>query len=82
MKAATGASQFALEIADIVADRLRDRTVQQRLYCTQEAAKYLGLSPSQVQKFASSGRLRAVRVDSSLRFDVRDLDQLIENGKG
>lgn len=76
-----GLSIFADEIADRVAERLRDRHVEQRVFSTADSAKYLGCSESQIQKLASSGVLRVVRVDSSLRFDRRDLDLLIETHK-
>jgi len=77
----SGTTPLAEEIAAIVVERLRERHVEQRLFTTADAAKYLGCSDSQVKRFASAGRLRAIRMDSSLRFDRRDLDLLIDSNK-
>lgn len=77
----SGTTPLAEEIAAIVVERLRERHVEQRLFTTGDAATYLGCSESQVKRFASSGRLRAIRMDSSLRFDRRDLDLLIDSTK-
>lgn len=78
----TPTDPLAESIAAIVVARLREKHVEQRVLTTRQAAAYLGMSVSQIQRLASSGQLRAIRVDSSLRFDRRDLDRLIDSNKG
>ena len=73
---------LAESIAAIVVARLREKHVEQRVFTTRQAATYLGMSGSQIQRLASSGQLRAIRVDSSLRFDRKDLERLIDSHKG
>ena len=82
MAGMTPVDPLAESIAAIVVARLRERHVEQRVFNTAQAAAYLGMSGSQIQRLASSGRLRAIRVDSSLRFDRKDLDMLIDSNKG
>jgi excisionase family DNA binding protein len=77
----TPTDPLAESIAAIVLARLREKHVEQRVFTTRQAAAYLGMSGSQIQRLASSGRLRAIRVDSSLRFDRKDLDLLIDSHK-
>ena len=53
-----------------------------RLVGTLDAADYLAASPATVRRWVASGRLTPVRIDRRLRFDVQDLDLLIESSKG
>ena len=53
-----------------------------RLLGTREAADYLAASPAAVRRWVASGRLTPVRIDRKLRFDIQDLDLLIEACKG
>lgn len=52
--------------------------IASRLWKTQDVATYLGMSARQVRKLVDAGTLRPVRIDHHLRFDRRDVDQLIE----
>jgi excisionase family DNA binding protein len=46
------------------------------------AAKYLSMTEDAIRHKVMNGKLRAVRADRFLRFDVRDLDLWIESNKG
>jgi excisionase family DNA binding protein len=49
---------------------------------TEETAYYLGTSPRTVHRFVTSGRLRVLRnFHKHWRFDVRDVEEFIENCK-
>jgi predicted site-specific integrase-resolvase len=60
---------------------LRSPTVK-RLYSLQEAAQYLGITPEALRWNARKGRIPVVRWDLKLRFDLRDLDKMIDENKG
>jgi excisionase family DNA binding protein len=69
-------------IADTIADRLEHRQqTRRRLLSVEEAAEYLGRSESAVYNLVSDGKLRSVRFDRRISFDIRDLDNLIEQAK-
>jgi excisionase family DNA binding protein len=70
-------------IADAVAHRLeRLQTTRKRLLTLEHAAEYLGMSDDTVERLVASGRLVPVRgLDRRIRFDIRDLDRLIEESK-
>jgi excisionase family DNA binding protein len=53
----------------------------QRLFSVEEAARILGLSPDKVRDLIRSGRLKSVRIDRSVRVDIRDLEKFIEENK-
>jgi excisionase family DNA binding protein len=74
---------FLDAIADAIADRLEYRqSTRQRVLNSEKAAEYLGISENQIYNLVSDGRLTPVRFDRRIRFDVRDLDALIEETKG
>ena len=52
--------------------------LNRRLLNVVEAAAYLGMSPKTLYNLASSRRVAFVKIGRSLRFDVRDLDAVIE----
>lgn len=69
-------------IADEITDRLEYRqSTRVRLLNSEQAAEYLGISEDQLHNFVADGRLTPVRFDRRLRFDVRELDKLIESSK-
>jgi excisionase family DNA binding protein len=73
---------FIDAIAEAVAERLEHMQGQRkRLLTMEDAAEYLGMSPDAIYHLVSDGKLKPVRFDRRLRFDVRDLDRLIEDGK-
>lgn len=50
-----------------------------RLLSAEQAAAYLGgLSPATLRAWARTGRIPCVRLPRRVRFDVRDLDDLIQ----
>lgn len=52
--------------------------VERRLLSVREAATYLGRSPKALYNDVSARRLPFVKIGRSLRFDLRDLEALIE----
>lgn len=69
-------------IADELTDRLEYRqSTRNRIFNSEQAAEYLGISEDQLHNFVSDGRLTPVRFDRRVRFDVRELDKLIEFSK-
>ena len=58
----------------------------QRLLRTRQAAVYLSMSERTLWSLTNCGEIRSVRFGAghrqSVRFDVSDLDQWIENHKG
>ena len=53
-----------------------------RLIKCREAAAYLGVCERKLWELSKDGRIPAVRIDRSVRFDVVDLDAFIEKAKG
>ena len=53
----------------------------QRLLTVKEAGAYLGLSSKTLYNRASSRQINTVKIGRSLRFDIRDLDAIIEAGR-
>jgi excisionase family DNA binding protein len=75
--------EFLNLIADAIADRLERReSVKRRVLDLDQVAEYLGASEDTIHRMVAEGRLVPVRFDRRLRFDVRDLDRLIEEAKG
>lgn len=74
--------QLLEAIADALIDRLEYRqTLRQRVVNVDGAAMYLGCSEEQVSNLVNEGKLIPVRYDRRLRFDIRELDRLIEQSK-
>ena len=55
--------------------------IRKRLLTASEAAEYLGLAQWTIRQWASMGRIPKVKLGRSLRFDLADLDDVIEKGK-
>ena len=53
----------------------------QRLLEANAAAHYLSISRSKLYQWAKKGKITSVRIDGSIRWDVFDLDVLIEKLK-
>jgi excisionase family DNA binding protein len=69
-------------IADAIVDRLGGHVTGPRLLTIEGAAKYLSMTEDAIRHKVINGKLRAVRADRYLRFDVRDLDSWIDANKG
>ena len=71
-------------IAEAVIERIGSRVTAPgpRLLTIEGAAKYLSMTEDAIRHKVINGKLRAVRADRFLRFDVRDLDVWIEANKG
>lgn len=54
---------------------------ERRLLNVCEAAAYLGVSSKSLYTRASARQIPSVKIGRSLRFDVRDLDAIIEAGR-
>jgi excisionase family DNA binding protein len=52
-----------------------------RLLKEREAAVYLGIGERTLRTWEALGRVRACRMGRTKRFDVHDLEQLIERAK-
>jgi excisionase family DNA binding protein len=73
---------FLTIMADAIADKMEQRqAVRRRLRDVEQAAEYLSTSESGIYNLVADNRLQAVRIDRKLRFDIRDLDKLIEDAK-
>lgn len=69
-------------VADAIADRLEQRQeTRRRLLKMEQACEYLGASEDTIQRLVAAKKLTPVRVDRHVRFDIRELDQLIEEAK-
>lgn len=55
--------------------------VQPRLFTADEAARYLNVSPRWIRAAWQSRKLPAVKIGRSVRFDLLDLERLIEAGR-
>ena len=74
---------FLTAVADAIADRLEHRQeARRRLLDMDQTTEYLGLSQDGIYRLVSDRKLTPVRIDRRMRFDVRELDVLIERGKG
>lgn len=74
-------------LLDALADRLASRVVNSTLTTTHRlvdvrgAGEYLGCSPAAIRQKVARGELPTVRIDGKNRFDLRDLDELIQRAK-
>jgi hypothetical protein len=59
----------------------RDPNIRQRLMTLKQAATYLGMTQNALRAKAAIGRIPTVAIDRNTRFDVRELDKLIERTK-
>lgn len=73
---------FLNAMADAIADRLEHRQdARRRLLDMEQTCEYLGVSEDGVYRLVQERRLTPVRFDRRMRFDIRELDQLIEEAK-
>jgi hypothetical protein len=57
-------------------------TLPRRLVKAQEAARYIGMSPDWLKRQVKLGHIASVRLtDKAIRYDVADLDALIDAGR-
>ena len=73
-------------LIDLLADRVAAKVATsqistRRLVDVRGAAEYLGCSPAAVRQKVARGELPTVRLDGKNRFDLRDLDELIDRAK-
>ena len=54
---------------------------QRRLMCVREAAAYLGTTPATLYTRVWRREIPFIKLGRSLRFDVKDLEELIERSK-
>ena len=74
---------FLTAMADAIADRLEHRQdARRRLLDVERTAEYLDTSKSSVHNLVSDKKLKPVRFDRRIHFDIRDLDKLIDEAKG
>jgi excisionase family DNA binding protein len=73
---------LAAAIADALLERVGGVVTGPRLLTIEGAAKYLSMTEEAIRHKVINGKLRAVRADRYLRFDIRDLDSWIEANKG
>ena len=73
-------SAFARELADMIIERI-DLQANKRLYGVVDAAIYLGCSEEQLDNYVKSGRLKKTMTDRKTRYDIRDLDRMVEVAK-
>jgi len=52
-----------------------------RLLTVREAAEYLGMAPGTLYNWASARRVTTVKMGRSLKFDIRDLERMIEQNR-
>ena len=55
--------------------------VNQRLLTVRQAAEYLGLKPSTLYDWVARHKISFVKLNGALRFDLRDLERMIENAR-
>lgn len=57
-------------------------STQNRLIKCRQAAAYLGICERKLWELEKDGRIRSVRIDRVVRFDMADLDAFIQQAKG
>ncbi len=74
--------QFFESMADAIVQRIeRKLSIKKRIYSLDEAAEYLGLTRKALQQKVARSEVKAVEIDRLLRFDILDLDRMIEDSK-
>jgi excisionase family DNA binding protein len=74
--------QVLAAVADAIAERIdRRQQARRRLLDMEQTCEYLGVSEDGVYRLVSDRKLTPVNVDRRRRFDIRDLDKLIEAAK-
>jgi excisionase family DNA binding protein len=59
-------------------EELRAKAPAKELYTLPEAAEFLACSENSVRAWVDSGKMKAVRLDSRMRFRRQDLIRMIE----
>lgn len=77
---------FTESLAEAIAKRLRaDQQqvprVDMRLFGINEAAIYMGRTPSAIRQLINDGKIKVTRIDSRVQIDRTDLDELIDKSK-
>lgn len=57
-------------------------STENRLIKCRQAAAYLGICERKLWELEKDGRIRSVRIDRAVRFDMADLDAFIQQAKG
>ncbi len=55
--------------------------MQKRLFNVEEAAEYIGSTPGSIYQKVHTGKIPFVKIGKSLRFDILELDEFIEQKK-
>jgi hypothetical protein len=74
----TASNHFAQEIAEAVAAKLRTEKPAKRVLSLDEAAEYVGLTPTALRHKSQLGEVPTVRFDRVIRFDRVLLDEWID----
>jgi excisionase family DNA binding protein len=73
---------FLTAMAEAIVDRLEHRQeVRRRLLDMEQTCEHLSCSEDTVYRLVQEKRLTPVRIDRRMRFDIRELDKLIEEAK-
>jgi excisionase family DNA binding protein len=73
---------FAAKVAEKVSERAQQGGVPKpRLLTVDQAAEYLACTPDAIRHKVANRRLPAVKIDRKLRFDIQDLDRVIQEAK-
>ena len=76
-----GDSMIKAIAEEVVLQLERIQTARRRLLTVEDAAEYLGISDDTLQRLVAEQRIVPCRFDRRPRFDVRDLDRLIDESK-
>ena len=68
-------------LAERIAAKIGSSENGRRLIDVRGAAEYLGCSPAAIRQKVARGELPTVKIDNKNRFDLKDLDGLIERAK-
>lgn len=69
-------------IAERVVARLSGpAAIKPRLLTIEDAGRYLGRTPGAIRTLEFRGQLPAIRADSRIMFDIRDLDAWIDRNR-
>ena len=75
-------TSFIDAVAEAVFERVKHLVGErQRLMDVEDAARYLGMTVHALRHKVSAGEIPVLSLDSKNRFDVRDLDRMIDHGK-
>ena len=77
------AEQLAAKILPVIEARMTEASQKPkpRLLNVEEAATYLGRTPSAVEHLIQEKKIVPVRIDRRVQIDLKDLDSLIDRSK-